>query len=138
MLSLAILTSHGFATLAPPRPTVAEATRMRDGGITRSRAAMSAPDEYDLAAPKFDLLEMRSFRRDATLQYAVSQRSQQLRIIFFASSAVVAAAAPWAAGALLSDVSILDARGLAGCAAASLLFGSLAARERGLRGKVEL
>ena len=138
MLSLAILTSHGFATLAPPRPTVAEATRMRDGGIALSRATTSAPDEYDLAAPKFDLLEMRSFRRDATLQYAVSQRSQQLRILFFASSAVVAAAAPWAAGALLPDVSILDARGLAGCAAASLLFGSLAARERGLRGKVEL
>ncbi|EOD20041.1 hypothetical protein EMIHUDRAFT_102051 [Emiliania huxleyi CCMP1516] len=111
---------------------------MRDGGIARSGATMSAPDEYDLAAPKFDLLEMRSFRRDATLQYAVAQRSQQLRILFFASSAVVAAAAPWAAGALLPDVSILDARGLAGCAAASLLFGSLAARERGLRGKVLL
>ena len=92
-------------------------------------------DDYDLAAPTFDLLELRSFRRDATLQYAVSQRSQQLRILFFSSSAVVAAAVPWISQELGIDRAF-GAAGFIGCAAASVVFGALAAREKSLRGKV--
>ena len=95
-------------------------------------------DEYDLSRTSFDLLEGRSFRRDALLQYGVSQRSQQLRIIFFASSAPVAAGLPFIVKELIPGAADFDLLGLAGSAATALFFGLLAVNEKNSRGKVLL
>ena len=94
--------------------------------------------DYDLSQQTYDLLEMRTFRRDAILQYAVSQRSQQLRILFFASSAVVAAGLPWFTAELFPSLEPFNLGGILSSEFAAVLFGALAAREKSLRGKVLL
>jgi len=99
---------------------------------------MQQQDEIDLSQPTFDLLELRNFRRDAVLQYAVTQRSQQLRGLFFASSAVVGAIWPWFTQELLGSAGDIDALTLGVSAASSILFGTLAVREKQRRGKVLL
>eukprot|EP00967_Tisochrysis_lutea_P097349 scaffold142957_cov30-Tisochrysis_lutea.AAC.1 len=72
------------------------------GGRTIGRAVRMLSDDadYDLAASEFDLLEGRSFRREAVLRYALEYRTEQLRILFFLSSSILAAAAPWIVGDL--------------------------------------
>lgn len=111
--------------------------------LQRARAppaaiTMQQDDNYDLSQQGFDLLELRTFRRDALLQYAVSQRSQQLRILFYASSAVVSATFPWLFEQLIPSAANFDLPTIAACELGGLFFGALAANEKSLRGKVLL
>ena len=55
---------------------------------------------YDLAAPSFDFLELRSYRRESILQYSLTYRTEQLRILFFGSSALVGLFFPYINGEL--------------------------------------
>ena len=38
--------------------------------------------------PSFDFLELRSYRRESILQYSLTYRTEQLRILFFGSALV--------------------------------------------------
>ena len=100
----------------------------------RGPAVVMDEQQYNLAATAYDILEGREFRRDALLQYGVFQRSQQLRILFFSSSSLVAAALPTIAGTLFPPSSGFDALGLAGCAASTLAFGYAGWNEKKTRG----
>ena len=93
---------------------------------------------FDLASEEFDLIEWKTFRRETLLRYAVQYRAEQLRILFFASSAVLAAAAPLIIGDLFLPAASADATALLGQYAAALggavLFSSLTVQERARRG----
>ena len=104
----------------------------------RSRPAVSMSEElpYDLARLTWDLLENRKFRRETLLQYAVTSRVDQLRLLFFASSSVVAAVFPWFARELVPDlVSDVGISSAVLSAAASAAFAALALGEKSNRGK---
>ena len=68
---------------------------------TRASPPLLQEPEYDLGRPTFDLLEWRSFRRETVLRYTLINRSEQLRIIFFGSSALASLGAPYLLGELL-------------------------------------
>ena len=80
-----------LTTPSLPRPNTAYSAPP----IYRCRAPLMAYDNsnnepaYDLAAPSFDFLELRSYRRESILQYSLTYRTEQLRILFFGSSALV-------------------------------------------------
>ena len=97
---------------------------------------MSEELPYDLARLTWDLLENRKFRRETLLQYAVTSRVDQLRLLFFASSSVVAAVFPWFARELVPDlVSDVGISSVVLSAAASAAFAALALGEKSNRGK---
>ena len=122
-----------------PEPPCLRPTH-RHGGLLNvvMQQPPNSPQEYDLARPQFDILEGRSFRRDAMLQYAVSQRSQQLRILFLSSTAIVTATLPLLTRELVPMAPNFGVAGWAVCAASTALLGSLAVREKEARGKVLL
>lgn len=92
-------------------------------------------EEYDLSKPTFDLLELRSFRRDTILIYDSTSRTEQLRILFFGSSALVSAGYPYILSQLLPSFPPVDAAGLVGSAASALLFAFMTVREKSNRGR---
>lgn len=97
---------------------------------------MAANDEFDLAAEQWDFLEGKSFRRDTLLQYSLTNRVEQLRLLFFASSAVVGAAYPWLASELFfSSSAASDPATIAASAASSLGFGFAAFNTKKVRGR---
>ena len=87
---LPILLAAALAFHVPPQGAIV-------GCHNHHRRASYAPrlQEYDLSRPAFDLLELRSFRRETLMRYDQLNRVEQLRIIFFASNAVVALLFPY-------------------------------------------
>ena len=124
---LPILLAAALAFHVPPQGAIV-------GCHNHHRRASYAPrlQEYDLSRPAFDLLELRSFRRETLMRYDQLNRVEQLRIIFFASNAVVALLFPYISRELFFMET--NAFTLVGSGAAALLFGALAAREKSVRG----
>ena len=124
---LPILLAAALAFYVPPQGAIV-------GCHNHHRRASYAPrlQEYDLSRPAFDLLELRSFRRETLMRYDQLNRVEQLRIIFFASNAVVALLFPYISRELFFMET--NAFTLVGSGAAALLFGALAAREKSVRG----
>jgi len=89
-----------------------------------------ASPEAFLAKPQFDLLALKSYRRETLLQYTNTQQSEPLRILLNGLVAVTSALAPLLASSLDAE---LGASG--GAVAAALFVGSglLFLRERGNR-----
>mmetsp|Transcript_3877 Transcript_3877/g.5005 ORF Transcript_3877/g.5005 Transcript_3877/m.5005 type:complete len:506 (+) Transcript_3877:94-1611(+) len=105
----------------------------------RNLRRLSMVDDQDfLSSSEFDFLQGKSFRRDAIMRYDMTQRGQQLRLLFYGFAAVVALFFPYLQKELNPGAGELDAGGLVGCVLSSVLFGGLAAYERQLRGKVLL
>lgn len=88
--------------------------------------------DYDLSRQDFDLIELRSFRRETILRYDQLNRSEQLRLIFFVSNTFVALIYPY----ISQEIFMIppDTLTIVGSVAAALLFGSLTAREKSVRG----
>ena len=84
---------------------------------------MARQGNYDLGRPEFDLLELKSFRRETILQYSLINRPEQLRIILLSSSAVISACAPSIAAELFpsgADGTSLQTLAIAAYAASEL------------------
>ena len=107
---------------------------MRSSRATTSTAKMQAGD-FDLSKRTFDYLEQREFRRDTALIYGGTSRSEQLRIIFFTSSSLVAAGFPYIVGQLLPSAPPTDFAGVVVSLLSALGFGWLAWREKQARGR---
>ena len=93
--------------------------------------------DYDLGRKEFDLLELQSFRRETILQYSLINRTEQLRILLLALSALISAFAPTIAAELFPREGGADTGVAAlGISAVSALgFGALAYREKVARGQ---
>ena len=91
--------------------------------------------DFDLGQPTFDLLELRSFRRDTVLQYSLTNRVADLRILFLGSSAPVLAGLPWLATELNPGAGELAPLTVALSTMAGLACGLLTVRERAARGR---
>ena len=89
---------------------------------------------YDLTADTYDFLEGKSFRKETTIKYGVTNRVEQLRLIFFASSAVVGLIFPWLTQELFFDEP-LDTTGQLTAVAASVAFALAAFGEKQSRGR---
>ena len=95
--------------------------------------------DYDLGRKEFDLLELQEFRRETILQYSLINRTEQLRIILLALSALISAFAPSIAAELFPSPSGqdpgLDFGAIGISAASTLAFGGLTYREKVARGQ---
>ena len=96
---------------------------------------MANQDSFDLSARSFDLLEGREFRRETMLQYGVQYRIRQLRILFFASTAVTAAAFPYLRTELFFADGPMDLTTVAAIAATILGSSAAALSEKKSRGR---
>ena len=118
-------------------PTTAPNTAA--GALHARRRLRLSPrmQDYDLGRKEFDLLELQSFRRETILQYSLINRTEQLRILLLALSALISAFAPTIAAELFPREGAADT-GVAslGISAVSALgFGALAYREKVARGQ---
>lgn len=99
----------------------------------RVRPPLLRDQEFDLGRPTFDVLEWSTFRRETVLRYTLINRSEQLRILFFGSSALVSLGTPYLLGELLF-IDGLPEYTNAIAFGASALFGALTTREKAARG----
>ena len=94
-----------------------------------------AGQDYDLGRKGFDMLELRSFRRETLLQYSLINRPEQLRIILLSFSAVVSACAPSIAAELFpSGADGTSLQTLAIAAVSTVGFAALTLGEKSSRG----
>eukprot|EP00316_Scyphosphaera_apsteinii_P008227 CAMPEP_0119310626 /NCGR_PEP_ID=MMETSP1333-20130426/19675_1 /TAXON_ID=418940 /ORGANISM="Scyphosphaera apsteinii, Strain RCC1455" /LENGTH=470 /DNA_ID=CAMNT_0007314841 /DNA_START=69 /DNA_END=1481 /DNA_ORIENTATION=- len=135
-LSLAVSISvMGVLSSFKPASIGVSSNNLISSHLGRSSMIAMSDMQYDLAAPTYDWLEGREFRRSTMLQYGVSQRSQQLRIIFFTSSSLISLLLPYLSTELFASAPF-TALGLAGCAVSALAFGAAGWSEKKTRGKV--
>ena len=98
--------------------------------------AQSDESEFDLGAEQWDLLEGRAFKRETLLKYGLTNRVEQLRLLFFASSAVVGATFPWLASELFfTSANTVDMSVIAASAASAIGFGLFTVGEKKSRGR---
>ena len=122
------------------RPPHAPAHRRTPHKILARSTPQGDDAQYNLRRQTFDPLENARFRRETILQYTLINRSEQLRILFFSSSAVLAALTPLIAGELFPAANAAAADSLPPTLqwVLSLLtaafFGSAALQQKALRG----
>ena len=96
------------------------------------RVSVLRLQDYDLSRQDFDLLELRSFRRETILRYDQLNRSEQLRILFWFSNTFIALFYPYISQELFMTEA--DTLTVVGSGVAALTFGAIALREKSVRG----
>lgn len=116
-LLLALL-PPALALVAPPL------TSPRRCVLSRSPVSrLQAPDAFDLSTPAFDLLSLRSFRRDALLQYDATNQSEPLRIALTFLGVLFCLSFPSLAGELgIDDPTLVQPASIVGGSGCAALF----------------
>jgi hypothetical protein len=125
---LSLSQSPGHAARVCVQPPGRARTSGRRQGLVMQQMGKK-PGEFDLVSGKdFDLLALKSFRREAKLRYSNLNQSEPLRIFIFGTLAIIAAAA-----GIFDIFGELDAKDKAISAATTVLSFSLFLRERSRR-----
>lgn len=93
LLVAAFLATADGLVLARPRPLATPAHRA-------ARAVVTAQEQFDTSGQQFDLLSLRSFRRDTILQYDSTNQSEPLRIALTLLGILFSLSVPSLAGEL--------------------------------------
>lgn len=97
---LIVLSAHAFGPLAGPFCRTSFRRQVKSTRNFPHSGRYSNKDGFDLAAESFDLLSLRSFRRDAILQYETTNQSEPLRIALSFLGILFALSFPSLAGEL--------------------------------------
>lgn len=79
MLVLLQATS-AFVVPARPSPALRPSSALRPTLLARARPPALAEESFDVSSQQFDLLSLRTYRRDTILQYDATNQSEPLRI----------------------------------------------------------
>ena len=123
LLLVACLSS---SALVVRRPTL---TLRRVSSLRHRGRAVIAKDGFDVSAQQFDLLALRSFRRDTILQYDATNQSEPLRIALTILGTLFSLCIP----ALAVDFRIDELTANVGAVVGTGISGGLFARNRAAR-----
>ena len=126
-LAALLLACSSSSALVVQRPSL---TLRRAPRIAVSRAVVVAQaDKFDVSAQQFDLLSLRSFRRDTILQYDATNQSEPLRIALTLLGILFSLSLP----ALAADFRIDELTANVGALVGTGISGGFFARNRGAR-----
>ena len=127
LLAALLLACSYSSALVVQRPSL---TLRRAPRIAVSRAVVVAQaDKFDVSAQQFDLLSLRSFRRDTILQYDATNQSEPLRIALTLLGILFSLSLP----ALAADFRIDELTANVGALVGTGISGGFFARNRGAR-----
>ena len=127
LLAALLLACSYSSALVVQRPSL---TLRRAPRIAVSRAVVVAQaDKFDVSAQQFDLLSLRSFRRDTILQYDATNQSEPLRIALTLLGILFSLSLP----ALAVDFRIDELTANVGALLGTGISGGFFARNRGAR-----